>query len=223
MNFENSIRSVSTIAHELGHSLNSYYIGKKQKVYQGVSIFYAEIPSIVNEMLLFYYLLDKYSNNEEFTKLVLDELISNSFSTISRQIVFSNTEYVLNQHINNSQPFTKENIKKVYYEMLDKYCGIEKEMASKLKKEPYSYSLSTILRIPHFYAGNFYVYKYAIGQIVATLVADKLYHGDKQMLKKYFTFLSSGSSLSPMDTIKLLGIDLKDPKIYLQVKKVIDR
>jgi oligoendopeptidase F len=114
MNFDHTIRSVSTIAHELGHSLNSYYINKKQKIYNEVSIFYAEIASIVNEMLLSYYLLDKYKKDVEMSKLILDELINNFFSTVSRQIIFSNTEYELNKLVNNSQPFTKENIKQIY-------------------------------------------------------------------------------------------------------------
>jgi oligoendopeptidase F len=106
--------------------------------------------------------------------------------------------------------------------MMDKYQGIDKEMQLKIKKKPYSYSLSTILRIPHFYAGNFYVYKYAIGQIVAALVANEIYQGNKDMIKRYFDFLSSGSSLSPIETIKLLGIDLNKPEIYKQVKNVLD-
>jgi oligoendopeptidase F len=222
MNFDSSIRSVSTIAHELGHSLNSYFINKKQKIYSGVSIFYAEIASIVNEMLLSYYLLDHY-NNDELKKLVLDEMISNFFATVTRQVIFSNTEYVLNEFVNQSQPFTKDSIKAVYRQMINKYQGIDPEMECKWKKEPYLYSLSAILRIPHFYAGNFYVYKYAIGQIVAILVADKLYHKDPKMLHKYFNFLSSGSSHSPIETIKLLGIDLNDDSIYHEVKKIIDK
>jgi oligoendopeptidase F len=114
MNFDHTIRSVSTIAHELGHSLNSYYINKRQRIYHEVSIFYAEIASIVNEMLLSYYLLDKYKKDPEMSKLILDEMINNFFSTVSRQIIFSNTEYELNKLVNNSQPFTKENIKQIY-------------------------------------------------------------------------------------------------------------
>jgi oligoendopeptidase F len=106
--------------------------------------------------------------------------------------------------------------------MIDKYQGIDKEMKQKIKKAPYSYSLSTILRIPHFYAGNFYVYKYAIGQIVAILVADEIYKGNKNMLSKYFNFLSSGSSLSPIDTIKLLNVDLNKPETYHKVKQVLN-
>jgi oligoendopeptidase F len=114
MNFDYTIHSVSTIAHELGHSLNSHYINKKQKIYHEVSIFYAEIASIVNEMLLSYYLLDTYKNHVEMNKFILDEMINNFFATVSRQIIFSHTEYELNKLVNESQPFTKEMIKKIY-------------------------------------------------------------------------------------------------------------
>jgi oligoendopeptidase F len=130
MNFDNTIRSVSTIAHELGHSLNSYFINKKQKIYTSVSIFYAEISSIVNEMLLSYYLLDHYSD-AELKKLVLDEMINNFFATVTRQIIFSNTEYILNEFVNNSQPLTKDSVKDVYHQMINKYQGIDNEMEQK--------------------------------------------------------------------------------------------
>jgi oligoendopeptidase F len=155
-------------------------------------------------------------------QLVLNELINNFFATVSRQIVFSHTEYVLNQDVNQSKPFTKENVKKTYLEMIERYQGFDKDMVNKINKEPYIYSLSTILRIPHFYIGNFYVYKYAIGQIVSVLVANKIYSGDKNTLDKYFKFLSSGCSLSPIETIKILGIDLKNKNIYIGVQKIVD-
>jgi oligoendopeptidase F len=222
MNFDRTIRSVYTIAHELGHSLNSYYINKKQKIYHEVAIFYAEVASIVNEMLLSYYLLAKYKDNADLNKLILNETIDNFFSTVTRQIIFSHTEFELNKLINQSQPFTKENIKQIYRQMIEKYQGIDKEAQKNMQTEPYSYALSTILRIPHFYAGNFYVYKYAIGQIVAILVADQIYHDDKDMIKKYYDFLSSGSSRSPVETIKLLGIDLYASETYQRARTILD-
>jgi oligoendopeptidase F len=87
--------------------------------------------------------------------------------------------------------------------------------------EPYSYGLSTIFRIGHFYMGNFYVYKYAIGQIVAILIADKIVNGNQDMINRYFDFLSSGSFKSPIETIKLLGIDLYDKKTYVEAFKIV--
>ncbi|GHU31956.1 hypothetical protein FACS1894166_04360 [Bacilli bacterium] len=222
MNFDQSIRSISTIAHELGHSMNSLYINEKQKIYADVSIFYAEISSIANETLLSYYLLDYYRNDPDMKKMILDELISNFIATTTRQVIFSNTEYVLNSFVNTGKPFTKESVKEVYEQMIEKYQGMDKDLKKNIKNEPYSYMLSTILRIPHFYAGNFYVYKYAIGQIVAVIVANKIFHGDKVMRRNYYKFLSSGDSRSPIDTIKLLGINLYDTQTYIDAKMALD-
>jgi oligoendopeptidase F len=221
MNFDKTIRSIATIAHELGHSMHSLYTNKHQTIYTSTSIFYAEIASIVNETLLSYYFLDYYQHDKDLCKLVLDELIRNFFATTSRQIVFSNFEYDANHLVNQSLPFTKEAIKDLYLKMIDKYQGLSDKDKTNFNKTPYAYGYSTIFRISHFYVGNFYVYKYAIGQIVAILIANKIYQGDNRTINKYFDFLSSGDSKSPLDTIKILGIDLYDKKVYQEVNKIV--
>jgi oligoendopeptidase F len=218
MNFDKTLVSVNTIIHELGHSMNSYYINKKQKVYADVSIFCAEVASICNETLLALHLLKKYQNDKNIRKEILVNTIREFFSTTTRQIIFSNFEYEAVECINKGAPLTKESIIEIYKSMIEKYEG------KKIKKKgkPYEYSYSTIMRIPHFYSGNFYVYKYAIGQIVGLYVASKIFNGDEEMKKKYFDFLSSGESLSPHDTIKLLGIDLNGEEVYKVASKQID-
>ena len=120
MNFDETFRSVSTIAHELGHSMHSLYFNKKQKVYADCAIFYAEIASIVNETLLSLYLIDKYKNDREMKRMILDEFVSNFFATTTRQIIFSNFEYVANQYVNEAKPFTKESLKNLYIDMIKK-------------------------------------------------------------------------------------------------------
>lgn len=221
MNFDGTMNSVETITHELGHSMNSYYSSKAQEVYVDTRIFYAEIASIATETLLILYLLDKYKKDQKMVNFYLKRLFDNFFASTTRQIEFSNFEYEANKMINNMEPFTADTAKKLYLSMLQKYEKLSKQKAVKFtKKEPYKFYLSTILRIPHFYAGNFYVYKYAIGQICGLIVAYKIYNGDKDMLNNFIKFLSSGCSLSPLDTIKLLGIDLNDKKPYQQVREI---
>lgn len=221
MNFDGTMNSVETITHELGHSMNSYYSSKAQEVYVDTRIFYAEIASIATETLLILYLLNKYKKDQKMVNFYLKRLFDNFFASTTRQIEFSNFEYEANKMINNMEPFTADTAKKLYLSMLQKYEKLSKQKAVKFtKKEPYKFYLSTILRIPHFYAGNFYVYKYAIGQICGLIVAYKIYNGDKDMLNNFIKFLSSGCSLSPLDTIKLLGIDLNDKKPYQQVKEI---
>lgn len=206
MNYDKTLNSLYTLIHELGHSLNSYFYGIGQKIYQSTSIFCAEIASITNEMLLNYYLLDKYKNNKLMRLQILDELISGFFATTTRQIIFSNFEYQMNDIINQQKAFVYDTVASQYLQIMEEYMTIRNK--EKYKKTPYLYSLATPLRISHFYVGNFYVYKYAIGQIVAVICANKIYHKDQEFIDKYYSFLKSGTSKSPLETIKILGIDL---------------
>lgn len=220
MNFDNTINSLYTLVHELGHSINSYYINQAQKIYAGNSIFYAEIASITNEMLLSHYLLKQNENNIDKKIMILDELISGFIATTSRQVIFSNFEWIANEWVNNGSDFVYENIESTYLKLMVEYLGIKE--VDKYQTLPYLYTLITPLRISHFYIGNFYVYKYAIGQIAAMIVADRIKNNDINMKQKYFQFLSSGNSLNPIDTIKILGIDFSDKNIWIEVKRIFD-
>lgn len=222
MNFNNTIDSAETLAHELGHSINSYYANKTQKAYPELSIFWAEIASICNETLMMLYFIDKYKNDKEQVNVFLQHLFTNFFNCTTRQIIFSNFEYIANQKVNNAERFDAKTLKFLYLDLIKKYQGMTEAQYEKNKKIPYAYSLSTILRIPHFYAGNFYVYKYAIGQICGLIMAYDIYHKNNNALDAYFKFLKSGSSLKPIDTIKLLGIDLTKKDPYDKVIKILN-
>ena len=222
MNFNNSLDAINTLIHELGHSVHSYFYSKKQNEednlwpYCDSNIFYAEIPSICNETLLFFYNLKKYENNSIVKKYLIMQFIDNFFNCTTRQIIFSNWEYIVTQDINSEKTFTVASGIALYKKLIEKYAGLDK---FKKNDEIYQYQYSTIFRIGHFYANNLYVYKYAIGQIVALYIAKRI--TNKEMLKKYFDFLASGSSLSPLETINLLGISLTDKNIYIEAKKTI--
>ena len=222
MNFDGTMNSVETVAHELGHSMNSYYSVKNQKVNPETCIFYAEIASITTETLLTLYLLNKYKDDKTIVNMYIKLLMDNFFACTTRQIEFSNFEFEANKMVNNGISFNAESCKQLYVDMLKKYENISPEAEEKFKLEPYKHYLSTILRIPHFYSGNFYVYKYAIGQICGLIVANKIFNGDTKMKDDFIKFLSSGSSLSPLDTIKLLGIDLTTSQPYEQVINIIN-
>ena len=220
MNFDYTLGSISTLIHELGHSLNSYFYSKHQNVYSSTTIFTAEIASITNEMLLNYYLLKKYKDDKQMQLLILDELISGFFATTSRQIIFSNFEYDINNKINNNEPITYDVIEKTYGELQKQYLYFKNP--KNIYLEPYSKSLVTPLRISHFFAGNFYVYKYAIGQIVACIVAKRIINNEPNALSNYMKFLASGTSRSPIDTIKLLDIDLYKEEPWQEAGEIIN-
>lgn len=225
MNYDGTLRSLETIVHELGHSVNSYFTNKEQKVYNEEKIFYAEISSITNEMLLSYYLLNKYKNNPKQKLFILDSLIRNFFNTTSRQIVFSEFEYIMNQKVNNNEPFTTETIEETYFKLMTKYLDVNiKDKELYQNDIYYKFSLLTPYRISHFYAGNFYVYKYAVGQLGAIINAKRIHDNtdDGKQLQRLMNFLRSGTSKSPLDTVKLLGIDLTKKAPWQEAKQIVD-
>ncbi|MCV3728518.1 oligoendopeptidase F [Ureaplasma miroungigenitalium] len=218
MNFDYSIESVQTIVHELGHSMHSMYANLNQPIFSEYKIFYAEIASVINEVLLNYYLLQKYKDDKKMRLLILDEMISGFIGTTTRQIVFSNFEWIANEKINNNEAFTEDMILKTYAQLNHEYAG--KEMYDE-KDVLYNLVNVTPLRIPHFYAGNFYVYKYAIGQICALLAGDRIYK-DHKNVDYLFAFLKSGGSKSPLETIKLLNVDLLDSKTWSEGISIVN-
>lgn len=222
MNYDGTMRSLETIVHELGHSVNSYFINKNQKVYNDEKIFYAEISSITNEMLLSYYLLDKYNNRPKNKLFILDSLIKNFFNTTSRQIVFSEFEYKMNQKVNNNEPFTTESIESTYFDLMTEYLNVSpKDKDKYFNDKYYRFSLLTPYRVSHFYAGIFYVYKYAVGQLGAIINAKRIHDNDPKQKSRLFTFLESGTSKSPLDTVKLLGIDLSKDAPWKEANKIV--
>ncbi|WP_052663041.1 oligoendopeptidase F [Mycoplasmoides pirum] len=221
MNFDNTLRSVYTIVHELGHSMHTWKLLEKQKIYTDVSIFYAEISSIANEMLLNYYLLNKYKNDSKMKVLILNEMIQNFFATTTRQIMFSNFEYEANEKINNGEEFSSESAFDLYTKMYEKYLGFSKNAVKKLKTSNYKKGLSIIVAVPHFYAGIFYVYKYAIGQVASIIATKRILENKPNALNNFMKFLSSGNSLSPLDTIKLLDIDLTKSNSWKEALDIV--
>ena len=221
MNYDETIQSIYTLVHELGHSMNSYYYGLAQKVYQETSIFYAEIASINNEMLLNHYLLNKYQNDPEMKLMILNEMISGFIATTTRQVIFSNFEWIANEWVNKGLPFTYEEISKTYYDLNKEYTPMTKEW-DEYNQDPFMYSLVTPLRISHFFVGNFYVYKYAIGQIAAIIASDRIINQQPNAKQNLFKFLSSGSSLNPLDTIRLLDVDLEKNEPWQEAGRIFE-
>ena len=223
MNFDGTMRSLETVIHELGHSVNSYYINKNQKIYNDEKIFYAEISSITNETLLSYYLIDKYKKRPKNKLFVLDSLIKNFFNTTSRQIVFSEFEYIMNMKVNHNEAFTTESVESTYFDLMTKYLDVNPKDKDLYSNDIYyRFSLLTPYRVSHFYAGNFYVYKYAIGQLGAIINAKRIHDKDDKQLARLYTFLESGTSKSPLETVKLLGIDLSKDAPWQEAQKIVD-
>jgi len=204
MNYkEDSIRDVFTLAHEGGHSMHSWYSAKSNPfMHYNYTIFEAEVASTFNEELLFHH-LEKNSNSKEMRLYLVNKRADELLSTLYRQTMFAEFESITHRLEEEGSPLTVELLRSEYRKLLEKYFGPEMvfEKASDMEG----------LRIPHFYRA-FYVYKYATGISASIALAQKVLSGGKQEREDYFSFLKSGGSRFPIESLKIAGVDMSAPE-----------
>ena len=199
LNYQPTTNNVFTIAHEMGHALHSYHSQKAQPQEKaGYRIFVAEVASTVNEVLLLKYLLKK-TEDANLKKYLLSYYMDMIKSTCFRQTQFAEFEFLAHDMAEKGQPLTKDALCDAYLELNKKYYG-----RSVISDPEIAYEWA---RIPHFYRA-FYVYKYATGIISAISIAERIYTEGAPAVEDYFRFLSSGGSDSPVELLKLAGVDL---------------
>ena len=213
LNYQGRLNDVSTLAHELGHSMHSYY-SRKNNSYQDADykIFVAEVASTVNELLLCKYLL-KESQDKEVKLSILNRLMELFKGTIYRQTMFAEFEKDMYEIVEQGNIFTWEDLSNMYYDLNKKYFGNDVVVDEDIK---YEWS-----RIPHFYY-NFYVYKYATGLSAACFIVDNILSGKENALESYLEFLSAGSKYYPLEELKIAGVDMTDPKVIESAIKMFD-
>lgn len=210
LNYQGKYRDVSTLAHELGHSMHSYYSNKNNDyIYSGYKIFVAEVASTVNEMLLNYYMLD-HSNDKAEKKAIISEMMDLFKSTIYRQTMFSEFEDFIFDTYENNNVLTNELLCNKYYELNKEYFGSDVIINDEIKYE--------WERIPHFYY-NFYVYQYATGLSAACYIVNRIKNKEENAVEDYLSFLKTGDLLDPIEELKIAGVDMLDEKV---VNKAID-
>lgn len=199
LNYQKTTGNVFTVAHELGHAMHSYFSERNQPQEKAdYTIFVAEVASTVNEVLLLKYLM-KTTTDEKLKKYLLSYYMDMLKGTLFRQTQFAEFEYVAHDMCEKGQPLTKDALCKVYHDLNKKYYG-----RSVVSDDEIAYEWA---RIPHFYRA-FYVYKYATGIISAVSIAERIYNEGQSAVEDYFKFLSSGGSDSPVELLKLAGVDL---------------
>lgn len=199
LNYNDSLDSLFTTAHELGHSMHSYYTRKTQPyIYGNYSIFLAEIASTTNELLLLNYMIDHAKDKKEKAYL-LNHYVNSFKSTVFRQTMFAEFELEANKLVENSMPVTAEKLNQIYHDLNVDYFGKDIEVDKYISTE--------WARIPHFYM-FYYVFQYATGFSSAVSLSEKILHGDKKDLEKYLNFLKAGKSKYPIEVLKDAGVDM---------------
>lgn len=213
LNYNDDYNSISTLAHELGHSVNKYYSKKQHYLYSDNPIFLAEIASTVNELLLANYMLSESKNKEE-KKSILINLLEHFRTTIFRQVLFSEFEKEIYDKELNNEVLTEKVLTDTYFNITKKYYKDSIEYF-----DNYKYEWS---RIPHFYT-PFYVYKYATGMCVASAIVNDIVSDKKDAVERYKEFLSSGEKDYPLNILKECGYNLNNKKIFESAMKLFDK
>lgn len=202
MNYDGTLNSVFTLAHELGHTIHSYLTsGAQPYIYSDYATFNAEVASTINEALLRDYLLDRADTDEEKLSL-LQQYIQDIGSTFFRQARFAEFELAIYKMAEKDEPLTSDSFNKIFGEIYSKYWGSAMVIGD---EEKLSWS-----RIPHFYY-NYYVFTYATSFAASQMLAQDIKEQGQPAIDRLKIFLSSGGSDAPLELIKLAGVDMSTP------------
>lgn len=206
LNFTGTLDDVFTLAHELGHSLHTWFSNENQPLlYSGYSIFCAEVASTLNEQLLSRWLFE-HSTSKEEKALLLCKRLDDIRSTFYRQTMFADFEYQTHKLVEAGEPLVPETLCGIHRKLNEDYYGPELTVDDYLSCE--------WARIPHFYSA-FYVYQYATGIAASTAIAHRIFTEGASAVADYRKFLTTGGSGHPIDLLKIAGVDMASPKPVL--------
>lgn len=199
LNHNDTVNSMFTLAHEMGHALHSYFTWEKQPyLYSGHKIFVAEVASTCNEALLMEYLL-KTTENKNIRKYLVNYFLEQFRGTLFRQTMFAEFEKITHEMAEKGEPLTWEGMNKIYHDLNRLYFGDDIVIDEEIDIE--------WARIPHFY-NAFYVYQYATGYSAAIALSRKILSEGQPAVDAYLDFLSKGDSEYSIDLLKGAGVDM---------------
>ncbi|PIS27298.1 MAG: oligoendopeptidase F [Candidatus Marinimicrobia bacterium CG08_land_8_20_14_0_20_45_22] len=213
LNFNGMYQDVSTMAHELGHTMHSYFSNKNQPYpTSDYSIFVAEVASTFNEITLFHNYLNTVKDDNMRLSLLM-EYLDGIKSTVFRQTQFAEFELRIHEMAESGEQLTGDSMTELYKQIVRAYYGHDKGICyvDDFINIEWAY-------IPHFYY-NFYVYQYSTSWTAATALSEKVRNGEKGALEKYLTLLSSGGSDYPINLLKKVGVDMTTSEPFNQTMK----
>ena len=215
MNYNGKYNDMSTLTHELGHTMHSYLTNKKQHFANAnYSIFVAEVASTLNEELLNDYMLQQIKDDK--TRLaILGNYLEGAKGTLFRQTQFAEFESIIHDKVGKGEALTGEDFDNIYLDLTKRYYGHDKKVCivDDYVKSEWSY-------IPHFYY-NFYVYQYATSFTASTALSEKVLKGTDADRKRYLDFLASGSTKYPVELLVDAGVDMNTSEPFdLTIAKI---
>jgi oligoendopeptidase F len=202
INFNGKYADMTTVAHELGHTMQSYLSNKAQPFHlAGYPIFVAEVASTFNEALLNDYMLKTITDQDTRLSL-LGSYLENAKGTVFRQTQFAEFELRIHEMAEKGEPITGDALDKLYLEIVRKYYGHDKGVCLVDDDVQHEWAF-----IPHFYL-DFYVFQYATSFTASAALSEKVLEGDQSATKRYLTFLSAGGSKYPIELLKDAGVDM---------------
>jgi len=217
LNYNDQYEDVSTLAHELGHTMHSYYSNKNQPYPTAdYSIFVAEVASTFNEALLIHKMLQEIRDDDIRLSLLMNYL-EGIRTTVFRQTQFAEFELRMHEKAERGEPLTGDVLSELYGNILKKYYGHDKGVChiDELYTVEWAY-------IPHFYY-DFYVYQYSTSFTASIALAEKVLGKEEGAVEKYIEFLSSGGSDYPINLLKNAGVDMRSAEPFEKTMATMNR
>ncbi|HAI87318.1 MAG TPA: oligoendopeptidase F [Firmicutes bacterium] len=214
LNWQDNLSNVFTLAHEMGHSMHSYYTWTTQPyVYSDYSIFVAEVASTVNEVLLTRHLLGR-TDDLARRMYLLNHFMEEFRGTVFRQTMFAEFEKITHEMHESGQALTPDAMSQAYLQLNRDYFGPDMVLDDSIAFE--------WARIPHFYTA-YYVYQYSTGFSAAVALANGILDEGAPARERYLDFLSGGSARYPIDLLRRAGVDMTSPEPVLSALGVFEK